>query len=147
MQFRVNSGDVTGASAKTILAVLSSTTRRPKVVQIVISCTDLPNDATAVFQIAKITTDGTGSGVTPHAVDSALGAASCTAKANYTGEPTYGPVMDRIGLNQRVTVIWNAPFDGAYQPRISGDAADLGIGIQMVSGPAVKYAASVQWDE
>ena len=50
MQARVTSGNVTGASAKTILAVLASATRRVKLKQLIISCTDTPADAMALLK-------------------------------------------------------------------------------------------------
>ena len=147
MQVRVSSGNVTGAAAKTILCLLASATRRVALKQVVIACTDTPADATAVFKIAFITADGTGTGVTGVPVDSADGAASCTAKKNYTGEPTYSStLLDTIGLNQRVTLIWNAPFEGEFKTNLSG-GTNLGIGIQMVTGPALTYSVDAQWME
>ena len=147
MQARVTSGNVTGASAKTILAVLASATRRVKLKQLIISCTDTPADATAVFRVGFITADGTGTARTTVAVDSADGAPSCTAKKNYTGEPTYATNdLAYIGLNQRTTLIWNPPFEGEFVTNLSG-GANLGIGIQMVSGPALNYDVDAQWQE
>lgn len=147
MQARVTSGNVTGASAKTILAILASSTRRCGLLQVNIACTDTPADATAVFRIGFITADGTGTARTTVAVDSADGAPSCTAKKNYTVEPTYATNdLMLIGLNQRVTLIWNAPFDGAFKTNLSG-GANIGIGIQMVSGPALTYDVDAQWVE
>ncbi len=147
MQATVQSGDVAGAATKTILAVLASATRRVKVKQIEISCTDTPADNTAVFKVGFITADGTGTARTTVAVDSADGAPSCTAKKNYTGEPTYATNdLDRIGLNQRVTAIWNPPFGGEYATNLSG-GANLGIGVQMVSGPATNYSVTIHWEE
>lgn len=147
MQARVSSGDVVGASTKTILCILASSTRRVQLKQLIIGCTDTPADATAVFQIAFITADGTGTSVTPVAVNSADGAPSCTAKKNYTVEPTYSSnVLDRIGLNQRITLVWNAPYEGEYQSSLSG-GTNIGIGIRMVSGPALNYSVDAQWAE
>lgn len=147
MQARVSSGDVTGASTKTILAIFASATRRVKLKQIIVGCTDTPADATAVFRICFITADGTGTARTTVAVDSADGAPSCTAKKNYTVEPTYASNdLDHLGLNQRVTMIWNAPFNGEYVTNLSG-GTNLGIGIQMVSGPALNYSVDAQWEE
>ncbi len=147
MQAKIQSGDVAGASAKTIVTVLASATRRAKVKQIEISCTDTPADATAVFRVGFITADGTGTARTTVAVDSADGAPSITGKKNYTGEPTYsGTDIDRIGLNQRTTLIWNPPFGGEYVTNLSG-GTNLGIGVQMVSGPALNYSVSIQWEE
>src|SRR5574340_1281040 len=147
MQATVSSGDVTGAATKTIVSVLASATRRAKLKQLIIACTGAPADATAVFALRFITSDGTGSAVTPKAVDSADGAPSCTAKANYTIEPTYAAGnIARIGLNQRVTAIWNAPFGGEYVTNLSA-GTNIGIGVQMISGPAVSYEVTAQWEE
>lgn len=147
MQCTVSSGDVTGASTKTIVAILASSTRRAKLKQLIIACTGAPADATAVFAVRNITADGTGSAVTPKAVDSSDGAPSCTCKANYTIEPTYAAGnVQRIGLNQRVTAIWNAPFGGEDVTNLSG-GTNLGIGVQMVSGPALAYEVTAQWEE
>lgn len=147
MQGRVTSGDVTGASTKTILCLLSSSTRRPAVVQITIGCTDTPADATAVFRVGFITADGTGTARTTVAVNSADGAPSVTAKKNYSGEPTYATNdLEHIGVNQRVTVIYNTPFGGPFTANLS-TGANLGIAVQMVSGPALAYNVTLQWDE
>ena len=147
MQASVSSGDVTGASAKTILAVFAAAARRASVLQVEIECTDTPADATAVFALGFITADGTGTGVTPGAVDSADGSPSCTAKANYSAEPTYAAApKKRLAVNQRVTYIWNVPFDGEWKTALSG-GTNLGIGLQMISGPALKYNATFQWRE
>lgn len=147
MQAIVSSGDVAGASTKTILAILASSTRRCQLLQITISCTDTPADATAVFSVGFLTADGTGTSVTPVAVDSADGAPSCTAKKNYTVEPTYASNrLWRIGLNQRIALVYNVPFDGEWKTNLSG-GTNLGIGIQMVSGSAVNYCVDAQWKE
>jgi hypothetical protein len=145
MQGRVTSGDVTGASAKTILANLAPSNRRLHLKQVEISCTDTPADATAIFDIGFITADGTGTGVTPVGVEGqgVLG----TAKKNYTVEPTYAAnKLSRQGINQRVSKIWNAPFDGDYITDFSG-GTNVGIGIRMVSGPALNYSVDAQWEE
>jgi len=150
MQARVVSGDVTGASTKTLLAVFASATRIVRLKQVVVSCTDTPADATAVMSIGFLTADGTGTGVTPGFMRGVLfhgGNPSCTAKANYSAEPTYAtPRLYRIGINQRVSVIYNSVFDGEMETELSG-GTEIGIGFQMVSGPALKYDVDAQWDE
>lgn len=143
----VCSGDVTGASTKTLLSVLSTTTRRPKILQVTIGCSGSPADATAIFSLRRITADGTGTAATPQQVDSADGAPVVTAKSNYTIEPTYatGSLYD-IPLNQRVTVIWNPPFGPPPAPEVSGGTVK-GLGVQMVSGPALAYRVTIEFEE
>jgi hypothetical protein len=147
MQATTVSGSVTGASTKTLVSVLASATRRAKLKQISVACTDTPADATAIFRVCFITADGTGTAETTQAVDSADGAPSCTSKKNYTIEPTYASQnIWEEGLNQRVSMIWNAPFGGEFVTNLSG-GTNLGIGLQMISGPALTYRATLQWEE
>ena len=148
MQATVASGDVTfSGSTMTLLSVLASSSRRAKIKQIIVGCTDTPADATAVFALRKITADGTGTAKTPQAVDAGDGTPTCTAKGNYTVEPTYatGNEME-FGLNQRVTMIWNAPFNGEPVTNLSGGTV-IGYGLQMVSGPSLKYRVTIQFEE
>jgi hypothetical protein len=143
----VCSGDVTGASTKTLLAVLATATRRPKILQITIGCSGAPADATAIFGLRRITADGTGTAATPQQVDSADGAPTITAKSNYTVEPTYatGDLYD-IPLNQRVTAIWNPPFGPPPASNLSGGTV-VGLGVQMISGPALAYRVTIEFEE
>lgn len=143
MQYSVTSGDVTGAAGKTILAIVGTAARRPRLIQLIIGCSGAPADNVAKFRIQTFTAAGTGSAVTPEVVDGGDGAALCTAKANCTVEPTYaagGGIV--IPLNQRVTLLFNVPV--AYMPPIG---ATNGIGIQMVSGPALAYNATAFFEE
>ncbi len=143
MQYSVASGDVTGAAAKTLLAIFGTATRRPRLIQVVIGCSGAPADNVAKFKIQKITADGTGTSVTPEVCDSGDGAALCTAKKDYSAEPTYASGNGIVlPLNQRATLVWNAPV--VYMPLL-GTAN--GIGIQMVSGPALAYNVTAFFEE
>lgn len=143
MQYFVSSGDVTGAAAKTILAIFGTAARRPRLIQVVIGCSGAPADNAAKFMVQKITADGTGTSVTPEVCDSGDGAAFCTAKKNYTAEPTYATGNGvQLPLNQRATLVWNVPV--AYMSPL-GTAN--GIGIQMVSGPALAYNVTAFFEE
>ena len=143
MQYSVTSGDVTGAAAKTILAIIGTAARRPRLIQVIIGCSGAPADNVAKFRIQRFTADGTGTGVTPEVCDSGDGAASCTAKMAYSAEPTYtsgGGIV--LPLNQRATLVYNVPV--AYMPPIGAAA---GIGIQMVAGPALAYNVTAIFEE
>lgn len=147
MRATVVSGDVAGAANKTLLAIFATAARRPKLLQIIIGCTAAPADATARFALRRITADGTGTALSnTFAMDPGDGAPVVTAKGNYTAEPTYatGNILE-IGLNQRATVIWNAPDDES-RPSCAVGAAN-GLGLQMVAGPTVNYNITFTWDE
>lgn len=143
MQFSVTSGDVTGAATKTLLAIVGTASRRPRLIQVIIGCSGTPADNAAKFRIQQFTAAGTGTAVSPEVVDGGDGAASCTAKANCTVEPTYavgGGIV--IPLNQRATMVYNLPV--AYMVPLG---ATNGIGIQMVSGPALAYNVTAFFEE
>jgi hypothetical protein len=57
-----------------------------------------------------MTADGTGSAITPNALDPADAAAAGTAKANYTVEPTVtaNSSVFYVGVNQRASYRWVA---------------------------------------
>jgi hypothetical protein len=143
MQYSVTSGDVTGAAAKTILAIIGTAARRPRLIQVIIGCSGAPADNVAKFRVQQFTADGTGTGVTVESADGGDGAALCTAKQGYSAEPTYratGGLV--IPLNQRATMVYNVPV--AYMPPIGAAA---GIGIQMVAGPALAYNVTAIFEE
>ncbi len=145
MKAYASSGDVTGAATKTLIAILASATRRPKLLQVTIGCSGTAADGVAKLAIRKITADGTGSAGTTFQADSADGAPSCTVKVNYTVEPTFtaGNLVE-ISMNQRATVIWNASL--MAEPSVALGTSN-GIAIQMISGPTLAYNVALIWDE
>lgn len=145
MDCTVVSGDVTGASSKTLLSILSTTNRRPKIKQLIIGSSGTPADAAVKIAIRRITSDGTGTSVTPKALDAAEGTAACTAKANYSAEPTYeAGNLAEISFNQRATVIWEPPPGG--EPACPTGAGN-GLGVQMLAGPAVAWNVTLVYGE
>jgi hypothetical protein len=147
-QYTIDSGDVTfGGTAMTLVSVLASATRRAKITQISIGCSDTPADATAVFALRKMTADGTGSSGSAYPVDAGDGAPTCTTKHNYTAEPTYATGnIYAWAPNQRTMMIWNPPFGGEPVSNLSG-GTDIGWGLVMLSGPSLKYRVTIQFAE
>ena len=77
------------ATYKSLLAVFAgATVRRTKVYDILIGTNGTPADNYMEFDVSRITANGTGTAVTPVALDPADAAAASTANANYTAEPT-----------------------------------------------------------
>lgn len=145
MQAYSSSGDVTGGAVQTIIAVAGSAYSRVKLIQVIIGCSGSPADNVAKFAIRRFTTDGTGSAGTVFAADSGGPTPRCTSKYNYTVEPTYvAGYLVEVALNQRNTVIWNAPLGAEILAPIG---TDNGIGVEMVSGPALAYNVTMVWEE
>ena len=140
-----SSGAVTGASTKTIIAVAAAAGARPKIKQVIIGSSATPADNVALFAIRRFTADGTGTGGTVIAANPGDGSPDCTTKYNYTVEPTYASGnLAEIPINQRATVIWNAPLDGEVSSAV-GTAN--GIGVQQVSGATVAWHVTIVWEE
>ena len=144
MKAYATSGQVNGASTKTIIALRATATRRPKLLQVIIGCEGTPADNVAEFAIRRFTVDGTGTVGSSYQADLADGLPVVTTQNNYTTEPTYiGGNMGEISLNQRATVIWNAPL-GAEPSVTTGSG---GIGIQAIAAPTLPYTITCIWDE
>jgi hypothetical protein len=144
MKAYATSGQVTGASTKTIISLRATSSRRPKLLQVVIGCEGTPADNVAEFAIRRFTVDGTGTVGSCYQADLADGTPVVTTQNNYTTEPTYiGGNMYEISLNQRATVIWNAPL-GA-EPSVTLGSG--GIGIQAITAPTLPYTIGLLWDE
>jgi len=141
------SGSVAGSTNKTLLSVLSSADRRPRIKCIRISCSDAtPTDAMISFALRRITADGTGTAVTPIPKDISDGTAmTCTAKKNYTVEPTYaaGNVAE-FTLHVRAS--------GEFRPGPGEEwavpiGAGAGLGMTIVTNDTKNYRVEIIWDE
>jgi hypothetical protein len=100
-------------SYKTLVSMFATTgtLRRGKMYDILIGTNGTPADNFLEWDVSRMTADGTGSAITPNALDPADGAAAGTAKANYTVEPatiTANSSVFYVGVNQRASYRWVA---------------------------------------
>ena len=96
---------------KTLLSVFAgSTARRAKMYDLLIGTNGTPADNYMEFDVSRMTADGTGTAITPNALDPADAAALATSKANYTAEPTVTASSSTfyVGINQRASYRWIA---------------------------------------
>jgi len=94
------------ATYKTLISVFAgSTARRGKIYDVLIGTNGTPADNYLEWDVSRMTADGTGSSVTPNALDPADSAALGTRKANYTVEPTVTAASSLfyVGVNQRAS--------------------------------------------
>lgn len=145
MKVYASSGDVTGAANQTLLTLVNTADHRAKLLQCIIGCSGSPADNVAKFAIRTFNVAGTGSAGNEIPADGAESVAVITAFVDHSVEPTYDTGNHiELALNQRATVIWNAPL-GAEPSADVGTAN--GIGLEMIAGPALAYNASFTWDE
>ena len=115
-------------AADTVLSVISATTCRPCVYDIVLSSSSTPNDYSAHFHLQRFSADGTGTAVTPQPLDFNDRAAVATSKHTYTAEPTLtaNEILLEIAHNQRASVRWVAnPGSELVIPALAGDGIAL----------------------
>jgi hypothetical protein len=122
-------------SYKTVLDVFATTAalRRGKVFDVLIGTNGTPADNYLQWDISRMTADGTGTAVTPNALDPADAAASATAKNNYTAEPTVtaNSSLLNVGVNQRASYRWvAAPGSELVFPA----TANNGLALRTLSG-------------
>ncbi|HSY15297.1 MAG TPA: hypothetical protein VK816_04855 [Jatrophihabitantaceae bacterium] len=151
MKASCSSGQLTASGVPfTLLALYATSARKPKLLQVIIGCSDAtPTATSALFAIRFITAAGTGTAGVTFALNKSNGAPSVTAVINHTGEPTYqtGDPIE-IPLNMSSTAIWQPPLEDAAPESNLSTGTVIGIGIQMITGPTAKdYNVSVTWEE
>ncbi|MBV8755399.1 MAG: hypothetical protein JO328_21305 [Hyphomicrobiales bacterium] len=120
---------------KTVLAVAatSGSLRRGKIYDVLIGTNGTPADNYLQWDISRITLLGSGTAVTPVALDPADAAALGTAQNNCTSEPTVTPnsSLFNVGVNQRASYRWvAAPGSELLFPA----TANNGLALRTLSG-------------
>lgn len=87
----------------------SGSKRRGKVYSIIIGSEGVPADTGILLKVDRVQAPGTGTAVTPQALDpDDVTAAVAVAKQNLTADPASQGTLLSISWNQRSTVIWSA---------------------------------------
>jgi hypothetical protein len=142
-------GDQAATADDTILTIISATTVRPELYYLVFGSAATPADQAYNMQINRFTADGTGSAITPVALDPDTGVtAKATSKDDYTVEPTYtaGSVMLSFSVNLQATYQWYAPPRGRI---ISPATAANGVGLlfKVVSAGTALCQTTMHFEE
>ncbi len=141
-------GAAAAGTDKTLLALISAATIRPKLYDLIVGSNATPADIAALYHIERFTAVGTeGSGFTPVAIDDGDPASLADYGVGaYSAEPTYtaNKILLKVSFNQRNTVRWVA-FPGG---ELTAPAtANSGLGLQCQSaGSTGTYEASM-WHE
>jgi hypothetical protein len=88
---------LTGTTAKTVLSLITPSTRRARIKRLTLGGLSVTAaHAPGTVEFVQFDTDGTGTAVTPTALDGAEPASLLTSKSNYSAEPTTNPVVRSI---------------------------------------------------
>lgn len=117
---------------KTAFGVTGGTTYRPWIYDGWVSSSATPADNAIEWLLQRFTAAGTGTAVTPTAVDPANPAASSAVAINHTVEPTYtaGAILWHCAINQRATQRFQFDPDA---PLVIPATANNGIGAQPIN--------------
>jgi len=140
--YSVSGPNASGSATKTMATIISATTVRPKIYQIIIGSGAVPADQAGIYTATRFTTVGTAaSNPTPLPTDPGEVASIATAGITHSGEPTYTASSDllTIPLNQRATYTWTASH--GYE-LVAPQTANNGIGVRLLSATTalVQYA-------
>ena len=134
---------------KTLLTLISASTARPQLMELIVGCGATPADLMTIFQLERFTAAGTeGSGFTPLACDSSAPAALADYGVGvFSAEPTYtaSAILMLFALHQRGQFRWvAAPGRGLIAPATAAN----GIGLQsQSSGGTAAHDATMFHEE
>lgn len=120
--------------------------RRGKFYDLVFGSEASPADNPFLWQVQRCTTSGTGSAVTPTAVDPGDSATESDAAENHTITPTLtaGAILLSCPLNQRATFRWVAAPGAEF---VYPATASNGLAIETPTSSAVAVTATVMYQE
>jgi hypothetical protein len=126
---------LSAATAKTILAIITGATRRARIFRIELGFGSTTNtDAAVLYEIVRFTgADGTGTSVTPVALDPANPAAISTAKENYSAEPSTPVVLSTGKITPQPGGTLIIPFEPGVEPTA---AVSTELGLRLTSPAA-----------
>lgn len=142
----VNGPNASGASTKTGVAVIASTSVRPAVFDLLIGNSAAPADVGAMYALSRFTTVGTaGSSPVPSPLDPSDVAAVATAGITHSAEPTYTLDLLQLPLNSRGTQRFVCVSGYEYKAPAT---ANCGLGARLVSASsALASNFNVIWFE
>lgn len=129
------------------LNAAAASPRRAKVSDVSFGCGASPADNAFIWVLQRCTTAGTGTTVTPNALDPADTLASTiVATGTVTADPTLtaGAFLYRLALNQRATFRWVAV---PYQELIIPATANNGIAIALSAASTTTFDSGAQYEE
>lgn len=131
----------------TILMVVGVTTTRAWIYDLIVGSDATPADVATQFDVIRGTVSGTGTSITPRALDPGNPAALCSGEGGTFTSPTKtaNSAMLSFGLNQRATFRWVAVPDGEL---VVPATADNWIGLESIaSGGTPNINGTISWQE
>jgi hypothetical protein len=131
----------------TILQVVGVTTTRAWIYDILVGSDATPADLAGQFDVIRGTVSGTGTAVTPRALDPGNPAALLAGEGGtFSGQTkTANSAMLSFGLNQRATFRWVAPPGGEL---VVPATSDNWVGVESIGhGGTPNINCTIHWQE
>ena len=105
-----STGDQNAAASATVVTVVSATTIRPRIYEVVFGSAATPADQAFNMDLRRFTAAGTATAITPQGLAPADPAALASAGSNHPVEPTYtaGAILLGFSINQQAPFRWVA---------------------------------------
>ena len=140
-------GFCTAGTNKTAVELVTATTVRAKIYEIIVGCSATPASQASAWHLQRHTATGTGTAQTPALLDPADPVSLLAAKVNMSAEGTYtaGQVMWELPLNQQATFDWKANPGREFTLAASATA---GAGLKTsTSNSTAVHQGSLYWEE
>ena len=147
--YSVDATVASGAASTTVLGLDGTTTTRGRLYDLILGSSATPADNAADFQIRRFSTNnGTGTAVTPIALDPADSAAEIDATQTYTVAPslTANAEVLRWSQNQRATFRWVAAPGGEIVIPATSDSG-VALIVDAIAGSAVAWQTCFHYSE
>jgi len=130
-KYSIDGNQAVASPTDSVLGLTSAATVKPRIYDTIIGSLATPADNAVQFLYQRYTASGTGTAVTPRALDPDDPAALAASEENHTVEPTYtsDEILLNIPLNQRATYRIPLVEKGEL---VCPKTADNGIGVQPV---------------
>ena len=142
-------GSCTAGTNKTAVELVTATTVRAKIYEIMVGCSAAPASQAAAWHLQRHTGTSGGSTTTqtPALLDPADPVSLLAAKVNLSAEATYtaGQVVWELALNQQATFDWKANPGREFTLAASATAG-AGLKTSTSTGTAV-HQGSLYWEE
>src|SRR3990172_3436875 len=142
------SGQDTNTLSTTILSLNATSTVRPVIYDLICGSDATPADNAAEYSLRRCSLNGTGTAVTPAALDPADPAAVTASVQAHTTEPTYTAGVNLLNWaqNQRATFRWvAAPGGELILPATTNNGA--GFVVDTVAGSTVNTNVMIHFTE
>lgn len=137
---------VTASATKCFAAIITGATQTARIVQVAVSFDGASALTAPAVEIVRYVTDGTGTAYTPlkYNGEGQNRAALCTAKTNYSADPTTSTVVESYFVPNSAGQFWQLPLGRELYVPVS---TALGVRVVTVAGVTGNVRVNLLFEE